>query len=121
MNLLPKNLVGSFLSFAISLGTAPSRAAEPDASAPTHEHFDLEQAGRHVTVWLFAPPGATPQTPVVVVMHGIQRNGEDYLADWIPLAQERKFLLVVPEFSTKEFPGEEGYIYGNTVDKAGHA
>lgn len=121
MKHLPKIPFASLLAMAASLVLTPGRAAEPTAPAVVHEHFDLEQAGRHITVWLYTPAGATPQTPVVVVMHGIQRNGEDFLADWIPLAQERKFLLVVPEFSKEQFPGDEGYIYGNTVDKAGRA
>jgi poly(3-hydroxybutyrate) depolymerase len=105
------------LTGLLLLGALTMRAA----AAPAHTSFDFTQAGRHVTVWYFVPPGATPQTPVVIVMHGVGRNGEDYLADWLPLAHERKFLLVVPEFSKKEFPGVEGYNYGNTVDPAGHA
>jgi len=88
-------------------------------AANSHTSFIFTQAGRHVTVWYFVPPGATSQAPVVFVMHGVRRDGENYLADWIPYAQKGAFLLVVPEFSDKEFPGEEGYIYGNTVDKAG--
>src|SRR5206468_1144657 len=63
--------------------------------------------------------GATSDTPVVFVMHGVSRHGEGYLADWIPYAQRQMFLVVVPEFSEKDFPGAEGYGYGNTVDKAG--
>ena len=97
------------------IGVIAARAAD----AAKHASFDFTQAGRHVTVWNFVPPDATPQTPVVIVMHGVGRNGEDYLADWLPLAKERKFLLVVPEFSKTEFPGVEGYNYGNTVDTAG--
>lgn len=81
--------------------------------------FVFSQAGLSVTVWSYAPPTAGPEIPVVFVLPGIHRNGEDYLNDWIPLAQASRFLLVVPEFSQAEFPGDEGYIYGNTVDKAG--
>jgi poly(3-hydroxybutyrate) depolymerase len=105
------------LASLVSFAGSETRAAEP----PAHEHFDFVQAGRHITVWLYAPPGTMPQTPVVFVMHGVARDGERYLADWIPHAQANKFLLVVPEFSKEQFPGDEGYIYGNTVDKAGHA
>jgi hypothetical protein len=101
-------------------GTA-AFAAEPAPTAAPHEHFDFKQAGKSVTVWYFIPAAATPQTPIVFVMHGVGRNGEDYLADWLPIARERKFLLVVPEFSKTEFPGDEGYNYGNTVDREGHA
>lgn len=104
----------SFLASALVAATCAAAEGKTDS-------FDFTQADRHVKVWLYVPADATPQTPVVFVMHGVQRNGEDYLNDWLPHAQEKKFLLVVPEFTQKEFPGEEGYIYGNTVDKAGRA
>lgn len=79
------------------------------------------QGGRQVTVRYFVPPQATPESPVVVVMHGVGRNGLDYLNDWMPHAKSLGFLLIVPEFSKAQFPGEEGYNSGNTFDQAGHA
>src|SRR5258708_4428644 len=82
-------------------------------------HFDYVRAGHHITVWYYLPEGAKPSIPVVFVMHGVKRNGEDYLNDWISFAKEKQFLLVVPEFSQADFPGDEGYIYGNTVDVKG--
>ena len=69
-----------FLSFALLFLAARAFAAE----AAKHDSFDLVQAGRHVTVWFFVPAEATPQTPIVIVMHGVQRDGERYLEDWIP-------------------------------------
>lgn len=96
-------------------------AALPGAPAPREGSFPLEQAGRTVKVWYHAPAGIPTDAPVVFVMHGIKRNGHDYLNDWAPYAERDHFLLVVPEFAAKEFPGDEGYILGNTVDAAGKA
>lgn len=102
------------LSFAcLALLTASLSATTP------RDSFDYTQAGHHVKVWYYAPAGLAVDAPVVFAMHGVGRNGEDYLNDWTAAAEERRFLLVVPEFSKTEFPGDEGYIYGNTVDKAG--
>ena len=106
------------LACALLVGALAWIAAGP-SPPPTHTSFILTRAGRPVTVWYFVPAGATSDTPVVFVMHGVSRNAEDYLADWIPYAQRQVFLVVVPEFSEKGFPGAEGYAYGNTVDKAG--
>ncbi|MDB6167224.1 MAG: hypothetical protein JWM88_88 [Verrucomicrobia bacterium] len=90
------------------------------AEAPrAGESFIFEQAGRRVTVRYFQPPGAAADAPVVFVMHGVQRNGEEYFGDWVPLAARRHFLLVVPEFSRSEFPGDEGYNFGNIATAAG--
>jgi poly(3-hydroxybutyrate) depolymerase len=106
----------SLLALLLFVGLAASAARALD---PAKGRFDYTQAGLTVTVWHYVPPAAGPQAPVVFVLPGIKRNGEDYLNDWIPLAQAGGFLLVVPEFSQAEFPGDEGYIYGNTVDRAG--
>jgi poly(3-hydroxybutyrate) depolymerase len=100
--------------FGFMLGAVSAAAAEAPPAT-----FAFTQAGHHVTVRYFVPPEATPQTPVVFVMHGVGRKAETYFTDWLPYAKARQFLLVVPEFSKAEFPGEEGYIYGNTVDTAG--
>ncbi len=113
------SLLTLLAGFAVA--AAPAAESPPPPPAGAGENFVLARAAHRVTVRYFSPPGATPQTPVVLVMHGVKRNGEDYLNDWIPLARARHFLVVVPEFSLAEFPGNEGYIYGNTVDAAGHA
>jgi len=104
------------LAFCLLAGLALSAVRAAD---PARGRFDYAQAGLKVTVWYYAPPVAGPEAPVVFVLPGIRRNGEDYLNDWIPLAQANRFLLVVPEFSEAQFPGDEGYIYGNTVDRVG--
>lgn len=98
----------------LGLAAGAVRAADP---APGR--FEYAQAGKTVTVWYYVPAAAGPDAPMVVVLPGLRRNGLDYLHDWTGLAQAGKFLLVVPEFSEAQFPGDEGYIYGNTVDQAG--
>jgi len=112
MTYVSRRILG-ILALALLLAPARSIAAE------AHKNFDFVHSGKHITVWFYEAQGATPQAPVVIVMHGVGRNGEDYLSDWIPLAKAHGFLLVVPEFSKAEFPGEEAYNYGNTVDTAG--
>lgn len=81
--------------------------------------FTFAQGGKQVTVWYYQPAAATAAAPVVFVMHGLRRNGEDYLNDWVGAADEKNFLLVVPEFSSEQFPGDDGYILGNMLDAAG--
>jgi len=99
------------------LGALATAAVPPAESAKGR--FSYAQAGKSVTVWYYLPPAAGSRAPIVFVLPGIKRNGEDYLHDWIPLAEAGRFLLVVPEFSQAQFPGDEGYIYGNTVNTAG--
>jgi poly(3-hydroxybutyrate) depolymerase len=81
--------------------------------------FPFEQGGHQLTVWHYQPAAATADTPVLFVLHGVGRNAEDYLNDWIAQADLHNFLLVVPEFSKTQFPGEEAYNSGNLFDAAG--
>lgn len=106
------------LSAASGLRAHAAEPATPTA-APARTNFTYTQAGKHVKVWYYSAPGLPADAPVVIVMHGVGRNGEDYLNDWAAAAAEKHFLLAVPEFSKAEFPGDEGYNYGNTVDLAG--
>ncbi|MBI2813654.1 MAG: alpha/beta hydrolase [Opitutae bacterium] len=91
------------------------------AEGPAHANFAFESGGHRLTVWYHRPAAAPADAPVLFVIHGVGRNAEEYLADWIELAEQKKFLLVAPEFSKAEFPGEEAFNSGNLFDAAGRA
>jgi poly-gamma-glutamate synthesis protein (capsule biosynthesis protein) len=65
-------------------------------------------ADRPVRVWYDAP--ADPSTAqILIVMHGVGRNGADYRDDWHGLVDGRNVLVLAPEFSDEEYPGAEAY------------
>jgi poly(3-hydroxybutyrate) depolymerase len=114
------NVLGVLVILAGLIVQSDARAADASIQRLTgRSEFIFEQGGKHVTVRYFVPKGFTPDSPVVFVMHGVMRNGESYLNDWIPYANERCFLLVVPEFSQQEFPGARGYQDGNMTARNG--
>jgi poly(3-hydroxybutyrate) depolymerase len=76
-------------------------------------------ASRRITVWYHRPAGAGADAPIVFVMHGQGRNGSTYRKYWIPFAEERPFVLLVPEFSRDEFPGDWNYNLGNMTTADG--
>lgn len=75
--------------------------------------------GPALTVWYHAPATVTAVTPIVFVMHGQARNGDEYRDQWADLAQQYGFLLLVPTFSNADFPGFESYNYGNVIGPDG--
>jgi len=85
-----------------------------------HHSFAFASGGHHLTVWYHRPADAPADAPVLIVIHGVGRNAEEYLQDWIEQADALKFALIVPEFSKTEFPGEESFNSGNLFDPAGH-
>lgn len=72
-----------------------------------------------VRVWYWAPEGSLADVPILIVMHGAQRDGKSYRKDWLPLVEGRDILLLVPEFSDHEYPGVEAYNLGRTIDDDG--
>ena len=50
-------------------------------------------------------------------MHGRKRNAEEYRDQWIETSNELNLLVVVPEFSNKDFPEVWGFNYGNVKTK----
>lgn len=76
-------------------------------------------ADRPITVWYHRPPAFTADSPILFVMHGLQRNGRDYRDAWVPHAEPRGALLVVPEFSREAYPGAAWYNLGNMVGPDG--
>jgi poly(3-hydroxybutyrate) depolymerase len=76
-------------------------------------------SGPTMNVFVSRPTALAPDRPVVFVMHGLNRNADEYRDQWHDLALEHDFLLVVPEFSRADFTGSEGYNLGNVFDREG--
>ena len=73
---------------------------------------------RPVKVYYEAPDDpATAQ--ILIVMHGVGRNAEDYRTDWHEYVRSRNVLVLAPEFSDDEYP-DTSYALGNMVDRNGH-
>ena len=76
--------------------------------------------GPTVPVWTYIPSlQRAAQLPIVIVMHGTGRDADRYLAEWVPHARERDFIVLVPEFSKKSFAGAEAYNLGNVFGSSG--
>ena len=70
-------------------------------------------AGPPLRVFYLEPPaGLSPDAPVVIVMHGVNRNADDYRDNWRDLAQQYGLRVYAPEFSAADFPGAALYNLG---------
>src|SRR5688500_3284395 len=72
-------------------------------------------------VWTHRPAAFKVDSPIVFVMHGKLRNGEEYRQPWLPLADKHGCLVVVPEFSELHYPDVFAYNYGNLRTPGGQA
>ena len=71
--------------------------------------------GVDLSVFVAKPSKVNKATRLVVVMHGRKRNAEEYRDQWIEAAKDLNLLVVVPEFSEKNFPEVWGFNYGNVI------
>ncbi|SFC07854.1 hypothetical protein SAMN05216344_108132 [Polaromonas sp. OV174] len=82
-------------------------------------YHDSENPQHPLTLQTYRPEGYTPDRPVVVVQHGVLRNGDDYRDFWIDAADKHKVLIVAPTFGNEDWPGVESYNNGRIHDESG--
>lgn len=106
-----------WLAISVSLTFSVGLAA---AETAVKEDFEFSSwQGPALRVFVSRPDALNSVSPVVMVMHGVGRNADEYRDQWHDLATQHNFLLAVPQFSKKDFPGAVGYNLGNTFDANG--
>jgi poly(3-hydroxybutyrate) depolymerase len=75
--------------------------------------------GPPLPVWFQLPETVSSATPVVIVMHGVNRDASRYRDEWSGLARAKGFIVIVPEFGNADFPGSLGYNTGFFADADG--
>ncbi len=76
----------------------------------------LGNSDRSITVYTYRPSAWNLSGPVLIIMPGADRSGQSPRETWIPYAEQYSSLLVVPEFSLENYPGDYWYNAGNTFD-----
>jgi hypothetical protein len=74
---------------------------------------------RPLTLHAARPQRWNPETPVLLVHHGVARNGRDYRDYWLPLVDDAGVLAISVEFSEASFPEYLWYNFGNLHAKDG--
>jgi len=74
---------------------------------------------RPVTLHAYRPAAWRPEERVVIVMHGMGRNGDEYRDFWIEAAERHTLLIVAPTFPNHLFPAAETYNNGSVLDGDG--
>lgn len=78
--------------------------------------------GPPIRVFFVEPgPEAMDEAPVVIVLHGVDRNADDYARNWHALARQYGMRVYAPEFSADAFPGAAFYNLGGIGTDGPHA
>ncbi|EAZ91941.1 alpha/beta hydrolase [Crocosphaera chwakensis] len=78
-----------------------------------------ENPEKPITVWSYFPANLTKLTPIIFVLHGVERNGREYRNIWANYAKQNNFILLVPEFSKQYYPKSRHYQQGNMFQRSG--
>lgn len=122
--------------FLFSVVSMPSHASSSDQSSPvrygevspaqTSVHIPsgkgkfnlLDWGGPKISVYTYVPTGMDEsQLPILIVMHGTNRDADRYRDDWAEIAQEKGIVIVAPTFSKNKFPKAAGYNLGGVFKK----
>ena len=81
--------------------------------------IDPANPDRPLTLHTYRPRSHAPEKPVVLVQHGMLRNGDEYRDFWIPAADRHGLLIVATTFSNEAYPEPERYNNGLVYDEHG--
>lgn len=90
----------------------------PETGRSTLPFVDLYHPDRPLEVNFYRPESHRPEDPVIIVQHGMLRNGDEYRDFWIPAAEKHRLLIVAPTFPDAQFPMAEGYNNGLVIDES---
>ena len=91
------------------------------AGRNTIQYIDEDRnSDRPFKLQTYRPYGYTPDRPVVIVQHGVLRNGDEYRDFWVEAADKHKLLIVALTFSNEIWPGVESYNNGRVFSAGGN-
>jgi poly(3-hydroxybutyrate) depolymerase len=117
MTLTRRSLSLAALGLPMLAGTAWGRGA--GLSEPVGDYLFDAWAGDPLRVFYAGPDTVGPDTPIVFVIHGVQRDADVYRDQWKDLARAGGFLVLCPQFDKAAFPKEADFSQGGVLDADG--
>jgi poly(3-hydroxybutyrate) depolymerase len=116
-------MAARLLAEAVLAAPVPDGLSLPRAlsQAGVRRFAFTDWAGPPIPVWIFKPPGVAADAPVLFVMHGVGRDADRYIAEWVDIARAEGIVVIVPEFTREGFPGADGYNNGAMLQPDGTA
>ena len=78
--------------------------------------YTMKYKGEVRTYWLYVPEGASPATPLVLVLHGYGGSAEGYCPAMLEVAEREGFAVCYPQ-GEKDAKGKTGWNVGYDVQQ----
>lgn len=114
----PMRLAMVLAALLVAQGAAANECS-PVAEGSSQIAFS-DWAGPELPVYLHRPSESGADSPIVFVMHGVNRDGGRYRDEWRELAEQHGFVVAVPNFGREDFPTTASYNMGNIFDGEGN-
>jgi hypothetical protein len=109
-------MIRSVILFLLSIAII-SVEAQPDLQKAGKQSFTFDGAAsvraKPIQVWYYSPTNRPDTLPILIMLHGAERNASGYLDQWIPVAELHQYVVVAPEFSKEDYGGAARYNSGN--------
>lgn len=97
--------------FVLGDDNADSPDIPPGAGSFRFDAWD----GPELRVYTQSPERVTSRTEVIIVLHGMRRNADEYRDDWRTISDACDVIVLVPRFDVQRFPGSAGYNLGEVT------
>lgn len=98
---------------------APSTVPDELAKKGVQRFVFSGWPGAPIPVWYLRPKGTPASARVLFVLHGVGRDADRYIGEWVDIATRAGIVIVVPEFTAAGFPGALGYNHGGLFTPEG--
>ena len=111
MNADGRRLITGLLASVLLFAATGVPAATPVPSGRWSFVF-TDQKGRPdrpIRVFTYRPKQCDARCPIVIVLHGAKRDAYPYMKHWGSIADERKVIVIGPQFEARHWPKAAAY------------
>lgn len=109
--------IATLAALSAMTGTAAAQGTDSSFAIPTGRASLVYSGwgGPDLSVETYRPENLPADAPIIFVMHGVNRNPDDYRDAWVDLADACGLAIIAPGFDQDGFPRSSGYNLGEPL------